>query len=126
MDFLGENEGLKMIKVKTADLLGKLKSNLELHKKEYTEASSGFKNHMIKELEKYLKKAMSGDFSTTSIHFEEPKSHIKDYEMMIEMLEMSVDEEVKVTVEQFRRYVKDEWDWTKQFKSLHTSYTRVV
>jgi hypothetical protein len=51
-----------------------------------------------------------------------PQNHEKDFLEVIEMLEMSVDENINLDAESFRAYIKNEWSWTNGFRQLTESY----
>lgn len=51
-----------------------------------------------------------------------PVNHEDEYIEVIEMLEMSVDQHINLSVDLFKAYVKNQWGWTNSFKSLVGSY----
>lgn len=117
-----ETEGLKIIKVKTSDLLTKIKENREKHITEFEKAEKGFMIDSEQRLKKALKEVRAGKKPERVISFEKPESHAKDYDAIIDMLEMTVDEELDITYEQFQRYARDQWDWTEKFQTLSAVY----
>lgn len=48
-----------------------------------------------------------------------PQNHAKDYDQVIAMLEMCVDDELSIRSDEFACYVMDDWDWKEDF--LHTN-----
>ncbi len=119
---LSTKEGLGIIKVKTTVLLDKIKENRKNHQTELNDALVGFKTYAENLLKAELKRVKKFK-EPKDIRFTKPQSHLEDYDQIIEMLVMSVDEEIEVTASQFRKYVMDKWDWTDHFKKLHTDYT---
>lgn len=122
MDRLANQDGLNLIKVQKAELLQKLLDNREAHVAEYNEALEGFKKERIRELEKFLVNAIEEKEVPQSITFDVPKSHESDYTTVIEMLEMSVDEEIYITMQEFRQYVQDKWSWKGAFSLTNSKY----
>lgn len=123
MDLRGETVGLKLIKVNKTELIETLKKNKKTHIIEYDESYKGFVIESTQRLKKALKDAKSEKFD--DVYFSQPDSHESDYSVIIEMLEMSVDTEVEISAEQFRRYVRDEWSWTSSFKEDFVKYSQL-
>lgn len=117
-----EINGLKIIKVKTEDLLQKITANRDKHIEDFEKAQKGFMLDAEARLKKALKEIRQGKVPTGSIAFQKPENHTKDYDTIIDMLNMTVDEELEITYEQFQRYARDEWDWTEHFNTLSTFY----
>lgn len=113
------------VKVKTSELLAKLKENKEIHAKEYAELQEIYLTDVVEGLEELLAAAKSkkNPNPVTSLNLTKPKSFIKDYEEIIGMLEMSIQEEFDITQEEFRNYVLNIWSWTNQFELMKTAYS---
>lgn len=101
--------------------MSKLKDNRSNHLSEYKKAYSGYLISTVEELESLLFRAKNGDIQSR-ISFDEPKSHEDDYDTAIEMLEMSVDDELYITKEQFKCFVQDKWSWKGQFDLTNIKY----
>ncbi|HVY04859.1 MAG TPA: hypothetical protein VHB46_02680 [Burkholderiales bacterium] len=54
----------------------------------------------------------------------EPESYENDYDRAVRMLELSVDNRIVLTREEFSNFVLDEWRWTESFKSKVAIYSR--
>lgn len=114
------------VTVKTADLLAKLHENKTIHEKEFNELQEIYLNNVISGLSKILEdaKTKKSQNPITSLSLTKPKSFIKDYEEIIGMLEMSIQEEFAITQEEFRNYVLNIWSWTNQFEMIKSAYSR--
>jgi len=123
--FGNEQGGLKMIKVTTKDLIDKVRKNREQHALDFTKAEKGFIMDCEVKLKAAMKEVKRGDVPDT-IRFEQPTCHTDDYDAILDMLEMSVDEELEITYEQFQRYARDKWDWSANFNELATFYNSYV
>lgn len=116
-----ESQGLKIIKVNKNELVESIVKNLAQHKIEFTEAMAGFMVKAEQKLKVQLKAVKAGTVPEPVV-FQVPEDHTEDYINIIDLLGMSVDEELEITYEQFKRYVKDDWNWSHGFKSMHTMY----
>ncbi|NIU00294.1 MAG: hypothetical protein GWN01_04965 [Nitrosopumilaceae archaeon] len=116
------DKGLNLIKVQKNELLEKLLANRTNHVEEYEKAVEGYREAVIEELQGYLDDAIEGRRVKTHIIFDEPSCHKKDYDTVIEMLQMSVDDEICITMNEFRQYVQDQWNWKESFSMTNSKY----
>lgn len=115
----------RSVNVKRIELIEALKKNLEIHRKEYQEALIDFKTRLVEDLEagaKHVAQANAEELAKFSVRINFPQNHEKDFEEVIEMLEMSVDEHINLDSESFKAYIKNEWSWTGVFKNMTESY----
>lgn len=110
------------VTVQRKDLITAIKSNRKEHISEYNQAYSDYKAKVKYELERALKEANEGKFDNVAVLIQSPVSHENDYNDIIEMLEMSVDDNITLDRDSFKAYIKNEWNWTRQFKVLNASY----
>lgn len=122
MERMANKEGMNLVKVNKYELLEKIKENLLAHNIEFGDAMDGFKSESIRELKNLLKDAKSGKVVPANIYFDIPECHEKDYETIIEMLEMSVDRTVFLTRSEFKQYIRDEWQWKETFMMSNAKY----
>lgn len=113
----------KSVNVNRVSLLETLKANREIHIKDFIAAETGYQQAMLDKLMETVKKVKKGEIKELNISLSRPRSYEKEYTETIEMLEMSVDENINLDVESFRAYFKDEWPWSNGFKSLVASYS---
>jgi len=107
---------------KVDELLKTLKANLKDHKKIIKEAKIGFKKALVIELKEMLAKAKAGEDFQRHIKATPPGDNSRDYERTIKMLEMTTDEELDLTGDQFECYVMDRWDWQDAFLNTCSGY----
>ena len=69
-----------------------------------------------------LADAKAGRSIQRSISLAEPADHTEDYDRVLAMLEMSVDETVILSSEEFSQYVLDRWTWSRFATSTNQSY----
>lgn len=116
---------MREVKVKRHDLLVKIKANREKHVADYKEACNGFIDAATDEIDKIQKdlKSQSGRlfagkiFNPVALEVstEMPVSHQGDYDQVIAMIEMSVDDEIMIRSDEFACYVLDKWAWKQSF-----------
>jgi NOL1/NOP2/fmu family ribosome biogenesis protein len=113
---------MQSVKVYTVTLLNVLKENREKHLKDYNSASKIFIQDAIAKLQEMLKTAKTEKRIIHSLGLVEPKSYVDSYDTAIKMLEMSVEEVIELTQQEFTQYVEDNWNWKSQFVSTTAFY----
>lgn len=106
----------KTVNVPRSVLLDSIAANLEIHKAQFQEAVEVYQKRLQIELQEALD-IVNGqiNFDTLSkvrVTFNPPQSHEGDYIEVLEMMEMSVDENINLDSESFRAYIKNEWSWS--------------
>ena len=119
----------RSVNVSRVELLEKLKQNLEAHRKEYEEALVEYHTRLQEDLKLALKKVGRvvdiEELKSFRFSVAFPQNHEKDYEEVIEMLEMSVDEHINLDSESFKAYIKNEWSWASSFNASKMAYATV-
>lgn len=100
---------MNQVTVARVELLKVLKENREKHVKIYEDALEGVRVEYKKLLEKELKKLEDGKEVKSSVSVSMPRNHEEEYTEVIEMLEMSVEDEVTLSKHEFQNYVQDKW-----------------
>ncbi len=109
--------------VNKKELVNILIKNRDKHATEYQEALGGFYIQAQIDLEKKLAKVKEG--KKFSIYFEnlkQPRSYIKEYNDVINMLGVTPASEVNISMEDYLKYYKNEWDWCASWKASNNSY----
>jgi len=109
--------------VEKKELMGKIQVNLAEHKEIFEEAVAGYRKELVAHLEKKLKAAKNGKPVNHHIHLIQPENHVKDYERILEMLEMSTQSVITIGEREFAQYVRDEWEWKGTFLSANSTYS---
>ena len=119
-----ESNMLAEIKTTKDKLLAKLNENLTNHIKIYEEAKVGYAKNAKKLLKGKLKEI---EVSTApvrlSFDLKVPENHEKEYRQAISMVEWSDNPEITLTAEQFRKFVLDDWDWSRLFFASNAVYS---
>jgi len=122
MGMYGRSEGGTRVTVKKQTLLAALKKNREGHRAIFLKAQEGFRRLCIEHLDKMIADAKAGRSFATSIGLKAPQDHTREYDVNIQMLEMSEDDKLVISEEQFRHFVQDDWEWLEDFLSNSAQY----
>jgi len=120
-------------KVKTHDLLSKLKLNRASHEAEWEEAHAKWRNFQQQRMRQYAAAIQaSADVGERGgeIKFPDrrefilaqPINHTEEYDKVIARLEMCVDETIHISHADFDHFVLDDWSWKKQFAATNSIY----
>jgi len=120
-----EQQGLSVITVKKEKLLGHLKKNRDEHRGFFLKAQDGYRIQFVKELEVHLEEAKAGRSFKRHVELDAPIDHTRDYDRIIQMLEMSTQDEVQITQLEFTQYVQDDWDWKRDFITTNSKYAGI-
>lgn len=117
-----EESGMNKIKVNRKSLLEKVKLNRTSHRTTFEEALTGYREQAIKELEASLAEAKAGKRIKRGLALVEPMDMTREYDRVIVMLEMSVEDELEITQQEVMQYVMDDWAWKHQFETVSAMY----
>lgn len=115
---------MEKVKVTRNELLTNINQNRTKHKEEYDEALSGWQEQIVVAFDEARDRVRQGDYSNLSpaSGLPKPQHHLKDYDLAIRMLTMSVDEHIEIEMHDFNQYVMDEWSWKAGFALTNSSY----
>lgn len=115
---------MRQIKVNKASLLEIVKKNREEHGGAFAEAQKAYREVAIKALDEQLAAARENRPFQLRVLFalEPPQDHTTDYDRSIRMLEMSVDNEIVISEQEFQQYVQDIWGWSQGWASNAINY----
>lgn len=125
---------METIRVNRLELLDKIKENRDAHDTEYETSVVIYKDAVLKWLEDVEAEAAEHVLLITNLEPHEvlandtldmqfycpattPFNKLKDYDRVIGMLEMCVDDTIELTVQEYNNYILDEWTWKSQFIS---------
>ena len=115
---------MKSVNVKKTDLLDKIKENRAKHRAIFEKAVKGYRKAVVAELEFMLDEARKGRRIKRQIELIEPMDQTREYDRVIRMLEMSTDDIIELSQQDFAQYVMDDWAWKQQFLSTTLPYTQ--
>jgi hypothetical protein len=110
------------ITVDKQQLIEIISVNRDNHRSQFEEAFGRFKAEVEKNLAERLKKIQKGKIPSLIIKLPVPVDHTTDYNRVIRMLELSVNDQIDLSEDDAAMYVMDEWDWSRQFAAMSASY----
>jgi hypothetical protein len=124
---------MREVKVKRGELVAKVHANREKHIAEYQLACAGYKQDALASIDNAvaalraqigaLKEGELIRLAAVQFSLPYPESHEEDYDQVLEMLSMSVDDEITIQADDFACYAMDKWDWKKKFDAIRMSYS---
>jgi len=109
------------VRISRLKVLDTLKTNKELHRKEFEEAMTGWIEKTKEMVSKISVQLESDKASETELsifnQFPKPLSFEKEYERAIKMIELDVRLELDISSNDFDRFFLDEWAWKNSFLS---------
>jgi hypothetical protein len=114
------------VKVKRDVLLEKVTKNRDAHRDLFLKAQQGYRADVITELDQMLKNAREGKPIVRSVSLTEPQDHTEDYNRVITMLEMSVEDAITLDSHSFDNYVMDNWAWKAFAEGTNAFYASKV
>lgn len=115
---------MENVKLNKAALITRVKVNRDNHRKLFEQAQVGFREEVIKELDRHLDAARSNKTLPSLIRFDPPQDHTNEYDRILDMLDMSVEDVVELDSVAFAHFVRDEWQWKQEFLSNVSKYSK--
>ena len=113
---------MRAVTVNRTELMTVLRRNRDNHRAVFEKAQEGYRARVIEELDKMIAAARRGDKVRVYVGLDAPEDHTDDYDRVLGMLEMSVDETVEVDAASFEAYVRDKWNWSQTATVKNTAY----
>jgi hypothetical protein len=101
-----------------------IQANMEQHREMFMEAMEGYKVKAIELLEAHIERIKTNAPEKVVIQLPMPQDHSDEYETVIGMLKVSIDEELEINRYDFERYVLDQWEWKQAFAETYAAYTQ--
>lgn len=99
----------------------KISSNKKKHESEYNQAVIEYNSAMKSYYNQLAEKVNSHNSESGIIPLfkhdppERPRSYIKEYESVENMLKYEVRDEIELSMEEFSKYIEDDWGWKDTF-----------
>ena len=117
---------MQQITVNKDELIAIVKKNRVEHQKLYEEAVLGYHVEVCDKLEDALREASCGEKYTTNLNMSKPEHHIKDYDKIIGMLELSNESDIILLPHEYDQYVADEWHWAGMTNTINAMYASKI
>jgi hypothetical protein len=118
-----------------AEVIETLKKNRAEHEEIYNEAVEGYREKFIEALNETIKmveekrnelreKRLPSSYLESPINrLRSPSNSLKEYDTVLEMLELTPDETIVLDQDQYNCYMKDNWYWMKEFLTTNSAYS---
>ena len=113
---------MQRVTVPRLQLLEKIKANRENHRALFLKAQEGYRERVLEELDHMLRLARDGGQLRVRVGLDAPEDHTDDYDRVIAMLEMSVEETITIDALSFDNYVRDHWAWSDAALFKNSTY----
>ncbi len=117
---------MQNVRINRSEFIARVEANREGHRAAFEQALDGYRDRVIRELERRVRHIREGrDFD---LHFRlpEPKDHTDDYDRILTMARMSVDDVIELEADDFACFVLDQWSWQRNFAETTSMYRAVA
>lgn len=111
------------IKVDVTELRDKVATNRTAHRAIFEEAVEGYKKRSLAILEEHIAEVKSGRMTRIAVSLPYPEDHTADYDRVLAMLDMSLENSIEIDETTFSSYVMDDWQWKRQFLTSNSAYS---
>lgn len=113
---------MELVRVNKKSLREIVQKNRDAHRKAFEDAVDGFRLRAVAELESRIAEVKKGRHFDQFLRLPEPEDHTKDYDRILRMLDLSLDDEIMLAEDDLQAYVMDDWAWKNQFTTTNTFY----
>lgn len=117
---------MKTVNVDKARLREIVARNRDTHRAQFEESLDGWHRAAIAELDRLLTDAKANRINRVYVNLPRPEDHTLDYDRVLEMLDMSVDDVVELSEQEFAHFVQDNWGWKNQWLISNSGYSTSV
>ncbi len=117
---------MQRVTVDKAKFVERVTKNRDGHRRTFEKALRGYRARMIAELERRIDDLHRGRRIDQYIRLPEPEDHTADYDRVLTMAAMSIDDTVELTQDEFAMYVMDQWRWKQDFTETTAHYLAVA
>ena len=115
---------MESVTVRKEKLLEILNKNRAAHRAQFEEALIGYADACKEILQQRLDQIKAGKKISMSFHMPEPCDMTKEYDKIIAMLDISIDDEIELTQQEAQCYVLNDWSWMHMVSSSNVRYTK--
>lgn len=110
------------VKVDRLELIVALKKGRELHRDQFADANYDYQQAVKKFLALAVAQTDHGNFDNVHLTLKAPVSREAEYNNVIEMMMVSVDDNIQLDMESYKAYYKNEWPWSRDFELAAGQY----
>lgn len=109
--------------VRVAELQRIVQTNRDEHEALYAEAVEAYREQALSKLNEYIDDAKTGAIVRVIWALPFPEQHLDDYDRVLRMLELTVDDIVQLTDEEVAQFVMNDWQWGFSWAANTIAYT---
>lgn len=113
---------MQQVKISKEKLRAIVEKNREQHRGQFERAFEGYRADCIHALERNLEALKRGERVRVLIGETAPEDHTADYDRLLLMLDLSVDDVIALDVQSFAQYVQDDWCWKRAWATSNAKY----
>lgn len=113
---------MRNVRVARDEFVTTLQENRDRHQVVFEKALEGYQARLLRELERRIHDLRRGRKISVYISLPEPEDHTEDYDRVLAMARMSVEDTIELTEDAFGMYVMDQWDWKNDFTATTGRY----
>jgi len=103
-------------------LIEEITKNRDNHRAAFEAALGAYRDEVIKVLKEQLDQAERGERIPRGHGLTCPQDMTREYNQILAILDMTTDDEIELTQQEFACYVLDQWHWKQQFATTANSY----
>ncbi|MDQ0375999.1 hypothetical protein [Cellulomonas humilata] len=113
---------MRTVRLNRDELVSRLQANRDNHRAIFERAVEGYRERWVEELERRLRDVRRGREINQYFSLPEPEDHTDDYDRVLTMARMSVDEVIELKEDEVAMFVMDQWSWKSSFTRTTTMY----
>lgn len=113
---------MQTVRINRDEFVATVQANRDQHRSTFHRALEGYRSALLGELERRIRDLRRGRRIDVYIRLPEPQDHTEDYDRVLTMARMSVDDVVELRQEDFGMYVMDQWHWRRDFDDTARYY----
>lgn len=123
---------MKNVRIKWEELLAIVKANREKHLSAWAVSVEGWIKETAERLAEealVFQDAVDNNYPLCvelSRFDSKPVDHLRDYDRLIKMIELTDETHIELTEVEFDQYVNDEWNWKREFNLSNSKYGAIA
>ena len=113
---------MRTVRIDRDEFVATVTKNRGVHRATFEQALDGYRARLITELEGRVRDLRRGRKVDVHIGLPEPEDHTEDYDRILTMAAMSVEDVLELTQDDFAMYVMDQWHWKNAFTQTACRY----
>ena len=112
--------------VKKDVLIKTIQENRGNHRAIFEKAIKAYQKKLEEILLDKLKRVRKGSKIQMYFSLPQPEDHTKDYDRILQMLNMEIKETIELEENEFSQFVMDDWAWKNEWVSNTLAYTNTI